>query len=81
VDTHIYQGYAVPPFYDSLLAKVVVWGETREEAIRRGLRALDETVIRGEGLKTNVDFHRRVLQSIEFREGRHHIGFVEELMV
>ncbi len=81
VDTHLYQGYSVPPYYDSLLAKIVVWGETREEAIRRGLRVLDELVIRGKGLKTNTEFHRRVLQSREFREGRHHIGFVEEMMV
>jgi len=81
VDTHIYPGYSVPPYYDSLLAKIVVWGETREEALRRGLRALDELVIKGEGLKTNAEFHRRVLQSKEFREGRHHIGFVEEMMV
>jgi len=81
VDTHLYQGYTVPPYYDSLLAKIVVWGETREEAIRRGLRVLDELVIRGRGLKTNTEFHRRVLQSREFREGRHHIGFVEEMMV
>lgn len=81
VDTHLYQGYSVPPYYDSLLAKIVVWGETREEAIRRGLRVLDELVIKGKGLKTNTEFHRRVLQSREFREGRHHIGFVEEMMV
>ena len=81
VDTHLYQGYSVPPYYDSLLAKIVVWGETREEAIRSGLRVLDELVIRGKGLKTNTEFHRRVLQSREFREGRHHIGFVEEMMV
>jgi len=81
VDTHIYQGYRVPPHYDSLLAKLVVWGFTREEAIRRGLRALEEFVLLGEGLKTNIDFHKRVLLSREFAEGRHHVGFVEEMMV
>ncbi len=81
VDTHIYPGYEVPPHYDSLLAKLIVWGETREEAIRRGLRALGEFLISGKGLKTNIDFHKRVLMSKEFREGRHHIGFVEEMMV
>ncbi len=81
IDTHIYQGYQVPPYYDSLLVKLIVWGETREEAIRRGLRALEELTIKGQGLKTNADFHRRVLQSREFKEGKHHIGFVEELMV
>ncbi|MDQ7039096.1 MAG: acetyl-CoA carboxylase biotin carboxylase subunit [Aquificota bacterium] len=81
VDTHIYPGYEVPPHYDSLLAKLIVWGETREEAIKRGLRALGEFLISGRGLKTNIDFHRRVLMTREFKEGRHHIGFVEEMMV
>ncbi|WP_457601185.1 acetyl-CoA carboxylase biotin carboxylase subunit [Hydrogenivirga sp.] len=81
VDTHIYAGYKVPPYYDSLLAKLIVWGETREEAIKRGLRALSEFIISGEGLKTNIDFHKRVLKTKEFKEGRHHIGFVEEMMV
>lgn len=81
VDTHLYTGYKVPPYYDSLLAKLVVWGETREEAISRGLRALEEFIISGEGLKTNIEFHKRVLKTKEFREGRHHVGFVEEMMV
>ncbi len=81
VDTHLYAGYKVPPYYDSLLAKVIVWGETREEVIKRGLRALDEFIISGEGLKTNIEFHKRVLKTKEFKEGRHHIGFVEEMMV
>ncbi len=81
VDTHLYPGYRVPPHYDSLLAKLIVWGETREEAIKRGLRALSEFTISGEGLRTNIEFHRRVLRTKEFKEGRHHIGFVEEMMV
>ncbi len=81
VDTHLYAGYRVPPHYDSLLAKLIVWGETRKEAISRGLRALEEFIISGEGLKTNIEFHKRVLKTKEFREGRHHIGFVEEMMV
>lgn len=81
VDTHIYTGYKIPPYYDSLLAKVIVWGNTREEAIKRGLRALGEFIISGEGLKTNIEFHKRVLKTKEFKEGRHHIGFVEEMMV
>ena len=81
VDTHLYQGYTVPSYYDSLLAKLIVWGNTREEAIRRGLRALDEFVISGESLKTNIEFHKRVLGSKEFKEGMHHIGFVEKMLV
>ncbi len=81
VDTHIYQGYKIPPYYDSLIAKLIVWGENRGEAITRGLRALEEFVIEGEGLKTNIEFHRRILSSLEFKRGKHHIGFVEKMMV
>ena len=81
VDTHLYQGYSVPSNYDSLLAKLIVWGLSREEAIKRGLRVLEETVIEGVGLKTNIEFHKRVLKTKEFKEGKHHIGFVEEMMV
>ena len=81
VDTHLYCGYAVPPFYDSLLAKLVCWGQTREEAIRRALRALEEFHISGNGLKTNIEFHKRVLSTREFQQGRHHIRFIEELMI
>ena len=81
VDTHIYSGYEVPPYYDSLLLKLICWGETREEVIARSLRALDELTVEGRGLKINKEFHKRVLRSKEFREARHHIGFVEEMMV
>lgn len=80
VDTHLYCGYAVPPYYDSLLAKLICWGETREIAIKRALRALEEFRIEGTGLKTNVEFHKRVLSSREFQQGRHHVRFVEELL-
>ncbi len=81
VDTHIYQGYAVPPYYDSLIAKLIVWGNTREEAIRRGKRALEEFVVEGKNLKTNLDFHKRVISQKEFIEGKHDINFVEKMMV
>ncbi|QWK19417.1 MAG: acetyl-CoA carboxylase biotin carboxylase subunit [Hydrogenobacter thermophilus] len=81
VDTHIYCGYAVPPYYDSLLAKLIVWGEDRKSVIRRAKRALEEFVISGQGLKTNIDFHRRVISTREFAEGKHHIKFIEEIMV
>ncbi len=81
VDTHLYCGYAVPPYYDSLLAKLVCWGQTREEAINRTLRSLEEFRISGSGLKTNIEFHKRVLSSREFQQGKHHIRFVEELMI
>ncbi|MCX8164510.1 MAG: acetyl-CoA carboxylase biotin carboxylase subunit [Aquificaceae bacterium] len=80
VDTHIYCGYSVPPFYDSLLAKLICWGHTREEAVKRAIRALEEFYLAGNGLKTNIDFHKRILSSREFQQGKHHIRFVEELM-
>ncbi len=81
VDTHLYCGYSVPPYYDSLLAKLICWGPTREEAIKRSIRALEEFRISGNGLKTNIEFHKRVLSSREFQQGKHHIRFVEELMI
>ncbi len=81
VDTHIYCGYTVPPFYDSLLAKLICWGATREEAIKRALRSLEEFRIEGSGLRTNVEFHKRVLSTREFQQGKHHIRFIEELMI
>jgi acetyl-CoA carboxylase biotin carboxylase subunit len=68
VDTHIFAGYTVPPNYDSLIAKLIVWGATRDEAIARGRRALDELVI--EGIKTTTSFHRGVLDEKDFIAGR-----------
>ena len=68
VDTHIYEGYTVPPYYDSLLAKLIVWGETREEAISRGKRALLEFVIDGK-LKTTIPFYLKLLEHENFVKG------------
>jgi acetyl-CoA carboxylase biotin carboxylase subunit len=64
VDTHLFPGYEVPPFYDSLLAKLIVWGMTREEALSRARRALAETRI--SGIKTNLAFHRGILDNPAF---------------
>jgi acetyl-CoA carboxylase biotin carboxylase subunit len=64
VDTHLYPGYEVPPYYDSLLAKLIVWGDDREEALARGRRALAE--LRIEGVKTNVPFHRGIVDNPQF---------------
>ena len=64
VDTHLYPGYEVPPFYDSLLAKMIVWGETRAEALARSRRALAE--LRIGGLKTNIPFHRGIVNNAAF---------------
>jgi acetyl-CoA carboxylase, biotin carboxylase subunit len=64
VDTHLYAGYEVPPFYDSLLAKLVIWGETRTEAVARARRALAEFEI--SGIKTNIPFHRGIIENAAF---------------
>ncbi len=77
VDTHIYQGYVVPPNYDSLLAKLIVHAEDRDAARRRMRRALSEFVV--EGIKTNLDFHRRLIDHPAFVEGRCDTHFVERL--
>jgi acetyl-CoA carboxylase biotin carboxylase subunit len=75
VDSHLYAGYTVPTHYDSLLAKFLAWGQTRQEALERMARALDEAVLTG--LPTSIPFHRRVLQDPEFRAGEVHTGFLE----
>jgi len=67
-DSHAYAGYEIPPYYDSLLGKLIVWGPTREAAIARGRAALVELVI--EGVITNVAIHRALLTSEPFLEGR-----------
>ena len=68
MDSHLYAGYEVPPFYDSLLGKLIVWGPTREAAIARGRVALDELVV--EGLVTNIEIHQALLANEAFLEGR-----------
>jgi len=65
VDTHVYSGAVIPPYYDSMIAKIITHGRTREAAIARMERALTETRI--EGVKTTVDFCRDVLRDEEFR--------------
>lgn len=75
VDTHIYQGYTIPPFYDSLIAKLIVWGKTREEAIERGKRALREFKI--EGVKTTIPFHLRILEHPQFLNGKYDTSLVD----
>jgi acetyl-CoA carboxylase biotin carboxylase subunit len=78
VDTFLYEGYEIPPNYDALLAKLIVWGENREEAIKRMQRSLDEFII--EGVNTNIAFHKEILSSPDFKEGRIYVGFVKELL-
>jgi acetyl-CoA carboxylase biotin carboxylase subunit len=76
VDTHIYEGYEIPPFYDSLLGKLIVWAENREAAIRRMQRSLDELQI--EGVKVTTPFHKAALQHKKFLDGNIHTGFLDE---
>ena len=74
VDTHMFAGCEVSPYYDSLLAKLIVHGDTRDEAIRRSRRALDET--RVEGPATNLDLHRAILQDQRFVSANYDLGYV-----
>ncbi len=67
VDTHVYCGYDVPPYYDSMLAKIIVWAEDRDAAIARMQRALDEVEITG--IKTDLEYHRRIFADALFRKG------------
>ncbi len=76
VDSHLFAGYEVPPHYDSLLAKLIVWAETRDEAIARMQRALDEFVI--EGLTTTISFHQRLLKHEKFILGDVYTRFLQE---
>jgi acetyl-CoA carboxylase biotin carboxylase subunit len=78
VDTHIYAGYTVPPYYDSLIAKLLVHGRDREEAIVRGRRALQ--MLRIEGIKTTVPLHLRILDNEEFNAGSVDTHFMERFL-
>lgn len=77
VDSHVYSGYTIPSHYDSLLAKLIVHGRNRKEAIRRMRRALDEYVI--EGVKTTIPFHKKVLREPAFLKGDIHTGFIDSI--
>ena len=78
VDTHGYTGYQVPPYYDSLLAKVIVHADTRDEALAKMDRALAEFECRG--VTTTIDFHRALLAHPVFRSGEHRLDFVERYL-
>jgi acetyl-CoA carboxylase, biotin carboxylase subunit len=75
VDSHAYQGYNIPPYYDSLVAKLIVHGNTREEAIDRMAGALEEFII--EGVHTTIPFHKKVMQNARFRSGDFDTHFLE----
>ena len=75
VDTHAYAGYTVPPYYDSLTAKLIVYAQTREGAINKMAGALEEFVI--EGIRTTIPFHRQVMGNEKFRSGRFDTSFLD----
>jgi acetyl-CoA carboxylase biotin carboxylase subunit len=78
VDSALYSGYAVPPHYDSLIAKLIVHGATREQAIARLARALDEMVV--DGIQTTLPLHRRIMQDPEFQAGEYTIHWLERFV-
>jgi len=76
VDTHVYAGYTISPYYDSMIAKLICRAQTREECIKKMSRALDEFII--EGVKTTVPFHQLLMKNEKFKEGDFHTGFLNE---
>jgi acetyl-CoA carboxylase, biotin carboxylase subunit len=76
VDSHLFRGYEVPPHYDSLLAKLIVWAPTRQEALARGRRALEEYLITG--VPTTISFHLHLLENSLFRRGETYTNFLAE---
>ena len=77
-DSFVYPGYNVPTSYDSLIGKLIVWASDREEAIKRGKRALEEFII--DGIKTTIPFHEIVLRNDAFISGDFDTGFVDKEM-
>jgi acetyl-CoA carboxylase biotin carboxylase subunit len=75
IDSHIYAGYTIPPYYDSMIAKIIAVAQTREEAIDTMSRALSEYVI--EGIKTTIPFHQQLMQNEDFRKGNFTTKFME----
>lgn len=76
IDSAAYTGYQIPPFYDSMIAKVITHGATRDEAIRRMKRALDEFIV--EGIHTTIPFHQMILENDEFIKGDFNTNFLKE---
>src|SRR5690606_36594467 len=75
VDSHLYTGSTIPPFYDSLIAKIIAVARTREEAINTISRALSEYVV--EGIKTTIPFHQQLMRNDAFRSGNFNTKFLE----
>src|SRR5690625_1766827 len=75
VDTHVYAGYVIPPYYDSLIAKLICKAQTREECIRKMQRALDEFIV--EGIETTIPFHIQLMADPKFQSGDFDTGFMD----
>ncbi|MBI1976726.1 MAG: acetyl-CoA carboxylase biotin carboxylase subunit [Candidatus Omnitrophica bacterium] len=78
VDTHIYSGYTIPTFYDSMIAKLIVHGKNRQEAIQKMQRGLDEFIV--EPIKTTIPLHKKILQNPTFLKGKVYTNFIEEFL-
>jgi acetyl-CoA carboxylase biotin carboxylase subunit len=78
VDSHMYDGYVVPPYYDSMIAKLIVHGKNREEAMQRVKRSLDEYVI--DGIKTTIPLHRILVDNPDMRKGEYDIHWLEKYL-
>ena len=76
IDTHVYANYMIPPFYDSMIAKLITVAQTREEAILKMTRALDEFVI--EGVKTTIPFHQKLMKDENFQKGKYTTKFMDD---
>jgi len=75
VDTHVYSGYTIPPYYDSLIAKLITVAQTRDEAIAKMIRALEEVII--EGVHTTLPFHEQLMRNKDFQSGKYTTKFME----
>ncbi|NER45771.1 MAG: acetyl-CoA carboxylase biotin carboxylase subunit [Symploca sp. SIO1A3] len=79
MDSHVYTDYEIPPYYDSLIGKLIVWGSSRDAAIKRMKRALRECAITG--VSTTIGFHQKILETPAFLEGEVYTNFVEQMMM
>ena len=79
IDTHVYASYIIPPFYDSMIAKVITVAQTREEAISKMERALDEFII--EGVKTTIPFHQKLMKNNDFKKGNYTTDFMNDFII
>ena len=79
MDSHVYTDYEIPPYYDSLIGKLIVWAPTRDEAIKRMRRALRECAVTG--VPTTIGFHQKILENSQFLKGEVYTNFVEQMML